>query len=80
MVQTKAIKSNQPTDGTTADLDRETIQSMRESLGDAFAYLCQMHFETDSEKDTPRFERILSSLCDFFYVLNIFDPDRGNML
>lgn len=74
MVQPKTIFFNQSPDGMVADLDRETVQNMRESLGDAFAYLTQMHFEIDSEKDTPRFERILSSLSDFFYVLNLFNP------
>ena len=72
----KTIFFNHPTDGMVADLDRETVQSMRESLGDAFAFLAQMHFENDSEKDTPRFEVILSSLTNFFYVLNLFNPAR----
>lgn len=50
-------------------LDCETVQSMKETLGESFAHLAHFHFCCPDEGDTDAYDTILSSLIDFHHVL-----------
>lgn len=58
-------------------LDHETIQSMKETLGDSFAQLAHYHFTSPEDKDEQvAFNTILGTLSDFHHVLTLAKEER----
>lgn len=58
-------------------LDHETIQSMKETLGDSFAQLAHLHFLCpDDQEERVAYNTVLSSLSDFHHVLTLAKEGR----
>lgn len=52
-------------------LDCETVQSMKETLGESFALLAHLHFACPDDEGINAYDTILGSLSDFHQVLTI---------
>ena len=76
-VLTPNINSTMQTETLQSWLDHETVQSMKESLGDSFAQLAHYHFTSPEDKDEQvAFNTILATLSDFHQVLTIAQKEE----